>query len=70
MLPPPIERLRDAINSRDAARVANCFTENYQCDMPLHLSRSFTGDVVNWTHRNLRAQLSSLHFDASHFLLA
>ena len=43
MLPPPIERLRDAINSHDAARVADCFTENYQCDMPLHPSRSFTG---------------------------
>ena len=43
MLPPPIERLRDAINSHDAVRVADCFTENYQCDMPLHPSRSFTG---------------------------
>jgi len=46
MLPPPIERLRDAINSRDAARVADCFTENYQCDMPLHPSRSFTGRAL------------------------
>ena len=43
MLPPAIERLRDAINSHDAARVADCFTENYQCDLPLHPSRSFTG---------------------------
>jgi len=43
MLPAPIERLRHAINSHDAARVADCFTENYQCDMPLHPSRSFTG---------------------------
>jgi hypothetical protein len=43
MLPPPIERLRDAINSHDAVRVADCFTENYQCDMPLHPSRSFRG---------------------------
>jgi hypothetical protein len=43
MLPPPIERLRDAINSHDAIRVADYFTENYQCDMPLHPSRSFTG---------------------------
>jgi ketosteroid isomerase-like protein len=43
MLPSLIERLRDAINSHDAARVADCFTENYQCDMPLHPSRSFTG---------------------------
>ena len=30
MLPPPIEHLRDAINSHDPARVADCFTENYQ----------------------------------------
>jgi hypothetical protein len=43
MLPPPIERLRDAINSHDAAHVADCFTENYQCEMPLHPSRSFMG---------------------------
>jgi len=43
MLPAPIERLRDAINSHDATRVADCFTENYQADMPLHPSRSFTG---------------------------
>jgi hypothetical protein len=40
---PTVERLLDAINSHDAARVADCFTENYQCDMPLHSSRSFTG---------------------------
>jgi len=48
---PTIERLRDAINSHDAARVADCFTENYQCDMPLHPSRSFTGRarvLENW----------------------
>ena len=38
-----IEQLRNAINSHDAARVADCFTKNYQCDMPLHPSRSFTG---------------------------
>jgi ketosteroid isomerase-like protein len=43
MLPAPVERLRDAINSHDAARVADCFTENYQCDMPMHPSRGFTG---------------------------
>jgi len=43
MLQALIERLRDAINIHDAARVAGCFTENYQCDMPLHPSRSFTG---------------------------
>jgi ketosteroid isomerase-like protein len=43
MLPAFVERLRDAINSHDAARVADCFTENYQCDMPMHPSRGFTG---------------------------
>ena len=43
MLPVQVERLRDAINSHDAVRVADCFTENYQCDMPMHPSRSFTG---------------------------
>jgi ketosteroid isomerase-like protein len=43
MLPVQVERLRDAINSHDAARVADCFTENYQCDTPIHPSRGFTG---------------------------
>jgi hypothetical protein len=43
MLPVQVERLRDAINSHDAARVADCFTENYQCDTPMHPSRAFTG---------------------------
>jgi hypothetical protein len=38
-----LSSLRDAINSHDAACVADCFTENYQCDMPLHPSRSITG---------------------------
>jgi ketosteroid isomerase-like protein len=43
MLPAPVVRLRDAINSHDAAGVADCFTENYQCEMPMHPSRGFTG---------------------------
>jgi hypothetical protein len=43
MLPAQVERLRDAINSHDAARVADRFTENYQCDTPTHPSRGFTG---------------------------
>jgi ketosteroid isomerase-like protein len=43
MLPAPVERLRDAINSHDAAQVADCFTDNYRCDMPIHPSRGFTG---------------------------
>jgi len=48
---PAIEHLRDAINSHDPARVADCFTENYQADIPLHPSRSFTGRarvLENW----------------------
>jgi hypothetical protein len=43
VLPSQVERLRDAINSHHAALVADCFTENYQCDMPMHPSRGFTG---------------------------
>ena len=43
MLPVQVEWLRDAINSHDADRVADCFTENYQCDMPMQPSRGFTG---------------------------
>jgi hypothetical protein len=43
MLPVQVERLRDAINSHDAARVADCFTENYQCELPMQPSRGFTG---------------------------
>ena len=61
MLPPPIERLRDAINSHDAARVADCFTENYQCDMPLHPSRSFMGRaLVLEKYRAIFARLPDL----------
>jgi hypothetical protein len=61
MPPPPIERLRDAINSRDAARIADCFTENYQCDMPLHPSRSFTGRApVLENYRAIFARLPDL----------
>ena len=61
MLPPPIERLRDAINSHDAARVADCFTENYVCDMPLHPSRSFTGRArVRENYQAIFARLPDL----------
>ena len=61
MLPPPIERLRDAINSHDAARVADCFTENYVCDMPLHPSRSFTGQArVRENYQAIFARLPDL----------
>ena len=36
--------LRDAINTHDPEEVASVFTEDYRCDMPLHPSRSFTGN--------------------------
>ena len=45
---PTIERLRDAINNHDATYVADCFTENYQCDTSLSVPglRPFGGCVV------------------------
>ena len=62
MLPVQVERLRDAINSHDAARVADCFTENYQCDMPMQPSRGFTGRArVRENYRALFARVPDLH---------
>ena len=46
-----IVSLQDAINTHDPGRVANAFTEDYRCDMPMHPSRSFTGNSSvreNW----------------------
>ena len=61
MLPAQVERLRDAINSHDAARVADCFTENYRCDMPMHPSRGFTGRArVRENYQALFARVSDL----------
>ena len=61
MLPVQVERLRDAINSHDAVRVADCFTENYQCDMPMHPSRSFTGRArVRENYQALFARIPDL----------
>ena len=61
MLPVQVERLRDAINSHDAARVADCFTENYQCDMPMHPSRSFTGRArVRENYQDIFARVPDL----------
>ena len=61
MLPAPLERLRDAINSHDAARVANCFTENYQCHIPMHPSRGFTGRArVQENYESLFARIPDL----------
>ena len=47
-----LDRLRDAINSHDPARVASCFTEDFHSEVPHHPERSFTGAhhvVANWT---------------------
>jgi hypothetical protein len=61
MLPVQVERLRDAINSHDAARVADCFTANYQCDMPMQPSRGFTGRArVREHYRALFARIPDL----------
>jgi ketosteroid isomerase-like protein len=61
MLPAQVERLRDAINSHDAARVADCFTENYRCDMPMHPSRGFTGRArVRENYQALFARIPDL----------
>jgi ketosteroid isomerase-like protein len=47
-----LERLRDAANSHDAARVAALFAEDYRSDQPLHPGRAFTGRaqvLANWS---------------------
>ena len=62
MLPVPLERLRDAINSHDADRVADCFTENYQCHTPMQPSRGFTGrQRVRENYQALFARIPDLH---------
>ena len=61
MLPTQVERLRDAINSHDADRVAERFTENYQCDMPIQPSRGFTGRArVRENYRAMFARIPDL----------
>jgi ketosteroid isomerase-like protein len=61
MVPAQVERLRDAINSHDAARVADCFTDNYQCDMPMRPSRGFTGRArVRENYQALFARVPNL----------
>jgi ketosteroid isomerase-like protein len=47
-----LERLRDATNSHDAARLASLFAEDYESTQPLHPRRTFNGrDQVfeNWS---------------------
>jgi len=61
VLPTQVERLRDAINSHDADRVAERFTENYQCDMPIQPSRGFTGRArVRENYRAMFARIPDL----------
>jgi hypothetical protein len=47
----PIERLRDAINSHDPQRIADCFTSDYRAETPHRPAESFTGSDrvhANW----------------------
>lgn len=47
-----LDRLREAINSGDPSRVADCFTEDFRAELPHHPERSFTGAArvkANWT---------------------
>ncbi len=60
-----LERLTEAQNAHDAARMASCFAEDYVSSTPAHPARAFTGRgqvLVNWTSafaaiRNFRAEL-------------
>lgn len=50
--PRVLDRLRDAINSGDATRVAGCFTADFRAELPHHPERSFIGAervLANWT---------------------
>jgi hypothetical protein len=47
-----VSRLREAINSHDPHRVADCFAPDYRCEMAMHPARGFIGSVnalQNWT---------------------
>lgn len=46
-----MERLRDAMNSHDAQRMASLFARDYESSQPLHPARGFTGQAqvsANW----------------------
>jgi hypothetical protein len=50
--PASVSRLREAINSHDPHRVADCFAQDYQCETPLHPAHGFIGSATvlrNWT---------------------
>jgi ketosteroid isomerase-like protein len=47
-----LERLRDAVNSHDALRMASLFAEDYLSTQPIHPNRAFGGRaqvLENWT---------------------
>ena len=47
-----LERLRDALNSHDAERMAALFAEDYASSQPVHSARTFGGRAQvakNWT---------------------
>ncbi|OZM76247.1 nuclear transport factor 2 family protein [Pseudonocardia sp. MH-G8] len=47
----PVERLREAINSHDPQRIADCFTPDYRAEVPHRPSESFVGSehvAINW----------------------
>jgi len=46
-----LERLRDAMNSHDAAQMASLFSEGYESIQPVHPGRAFSGRLqvlANW----------------------
>ena len=50
--PGALDRLRDAIESGDAAQVASCFTADFRAELPQHPERNFVGAKqvrANWT---------------------
>ncbi|MGV9799278.1 nuclear transport factor 2 family protein [Mycobacterium sp. NPDC003449] len=50
--PLALDRLRDAIGSGDAARVASCFTADFRAELPQHPERNFVGTEqvrANWS---------------------
>lgn len=60
-MPPALGRLVDAINSHDAQLVAQAFTSDYRCEMPMHPDRSFVGsDHVRDNYAALFATIPDL----------
>jgi ketosteroid isomerase-like protein len=47
-----LERMQRAMNAHDLEALVGCFAVDYHCDIPLHPSRSFTGQEHvrrNWS---------------------